>query len=245
MRNKIKLVLTLGAIFISSFLFFEQARANTCWDGDCKATCSADEEPSTQPGVECSETYEICCVPKSCTGAKGCVTTSTCETIVSGSCSSGQSCCDKLKTGSDNPCKDLVDGAACTTTDGKAGKCKSGFCNTSTDDDDDDDDDSTSSGKGWNSGDLEQFDLPDAGGDGDVGNVIVGILDWLLTIIGILAIIAFVLSGIQYFLVATDEKILESAKKTMKAAIIGLIVALSGFIAIQAVDSMLRVDSLF
>lgn len=96
---------------------------------------------------------------------------------------------------------------------------------------------------GWSSEDLnDEFNLPNAGGDGDVSNVILGIMDWLLTIVGVVAIIAFVISGIQYFLVATDEKMLESAKKTMQAAIIGIIVAISGFIVIQAVNSILEAD---
>jgi hypothetical protein len=75
---------------------------------------------------------------------------------------------------------------------------------------------------------------------GLVKGIVSNIADWLLSIIGIIAIISFVISGFQYFLVASDDKMMEKAKKTMVASIIGLIVALSGFIAIKMVDVLLR-----
>lgn len=89
------------------------------------------------------------------------------------------------------------------------------------------------------------FGLPTAAGTGDVTYVIIAVLDWLLTIVGIVAIIALVISGVQYFMVASDEKMAERAKKTMTSAIIGLVVALSGAILIFAVNSMLNAGILF
>lgn len=75
-------------------------------------------------------------------------------------------------------------------------------------------------------------------------NLIYGIVenvaDWLLSLIGILAIIGLVVAGIQYYLVATDEKMMETAKKTMTASIIGLVVALSGYIVIYTIDTILN-----
>jgi hypothetical protein len=75
---------------------------------------------------------------------------------------------------------------------------------------------------------------------GLVKGILTNVVDWLLSIVGIIAIIGFIISGFQYFLVATDEKMVEKAKKTMVASIIGLVVALSGFIAIKTVDFLLR-----
>ena len=97
------------------------------------------------------------------------------------------------------------------------------------------------SGSGWSSNNLRMFNLPEA----PVYYIITNILNWLLTIVGVLAIIALVFSGLQYFLVATDEKMLETAKKTMRAAVIGLIVAISGMVVIFAVESMLRAQMFF
>jgi hypothetical protein len=65
-------------------------------------------------------------------------------------------------------------------------------------------------------------------------------LSWILGIFGILAIIAFVVSGIQYLVSAGNDKVMETAKKHMTYSIIGVAVALSGFVIIQAIDIALR-----
>ena len=314
MRNKARLFLIPVAIFIFSLFVVGSARADQCIRGDCKANCGSDEEQSTSPGDMCTDSYNICCVPKACPSSSllGCIPSSTCsKPTPGGSCStSGQTCCDVKKSSTGSSCADLVNGATCTTSDGKIGTCKSGLCSTGTTATSCADlvngaACTTSDGKigtcksglcstgttatscadlvngaactttdgktgtcsggtcksgsgsgsgtpggsgsgsgsdsGWNSAGLGDFGLPGTA----LKDIIMGVLDWLLTIIGILAIIALVISGIQYYLVATDEKMLETAKKTMQAAIIGLIVALSGFIVIRAVDAMLNVRTLF
>jgi cytochrome bd-type quinol oxidase subunit 2 len=73
-----------------------------------------------------------------------------------------------------------------------------------------------------------------------VKGIFENVANFLLSIIGIIAIISFVISGIQYFLVATDEKMMETAKKTMVASIIGLVVALFGYIAVKTVEMLLK-----
>lgn len=73
-----------------------------------------------------------------------------------------------------------------------------------------------------------------------VKGIFTNVANFLLSIIGIIAIISFVISGIQYFLVATDEKMMETAKKTMVASIIGLVVALFGYIAVKTVEMLLK-----
>jgi len=61
-----------------------------------------------------------------------------------------------------------------------------------------------------------------------------------LGIFGLLALIAFIISGGQYLLASGDDKMIETAKKNMTYSIIGIIVALSGFIIIRAIDAALR-----
>ncbi|MCX6761569.1 MAG: hypothetical protein NTY33_01865 [Candidatus Moranbacteria bacterium] len=73
-----------------------------------------------------------------------------------------------------------------------------------------------------------------------VKGIFVNIANFLLGIIGIIALISFVISGVQYFLVATDEKMLETAKKTMMTSIIGIFVALFGYIAVKTVEAILK-----
>ena len=95
----------------------------------------------------------------------------------------------------------------------------------------------------WNAGlsSAESFGLPNA----RIYSIITNILDWLLAIVGIVGIIGFVISGILYLTAVGDEKKIGDAKKAMLASIYGVIVALSGYVAIQAIDYMLRASSFF
>ncbi len=65
------------------------------------------------------------------------------------------------------------------------------------------------------------------------------LMDWLLAIFGFIAIIAFIISGIQYLVSAGDEEILKTAKRNMTWSIVGVIVALSGWVIIMAIDQAL------
>ena len=80
--------------------------------------------------------------------------------------------------------------------------------------------------------------LPDA--VGGVKAVLVNIVQWMLGIFGLLALIAFIISGGQYLLASGDDKMIETAKKNMTYSVIGIIVALSGFVIIRAIDAALR-----
>jgi len=80
--------------------------------------------------------------------------------------------------------------------------------------------------------------LPDP--DGGIVAILTNFLDWLLAVIGFIAIISFCISGIIYFTAAGDEDQAKRAKKAMFYSIIGVVVALSGFVIVQAVDAALR-----
>ena len=81
--------------------------------------------------------------------------------------------------------------------------------------------------------------LPDPGLD-PVAIIIENVMMWLLGVVGFIAIIAFVISGMQYLLSAGDQNMIETAKRNMKWSIVGVIVAIIGFVIIKAVDAMLR-----
>ncbi len=70
-------------------------------------------------------------------------------------------------------------------------------------------------------------------------------MKWLLGILGFLGVIAFVISGIQYLTSAGDDDTISTAKRNMKYSIIGVVVALSGYIIIQAVTTALSGTSSF
>lgn len=77
-------------------------------------------------------------------------------------------------------------------------------------------------------------------------DIIRNFLDWILLIMGFLAMIAFVISGLQYLTAAGSENQIESAKRNMKWSIIGVAVALSAYIIIKAVSVALNAtDSFF
>jgi hypothetical protein len=91
--------------------------------------------------------------------------------------------------------------------------------------------------------------LPDCGMLGlscrPISVIIVNLVKWLLGIFGFLAIIAFVISGIQYLVSAGDEDMQQRAKRTATYAITGVIVGLGGLVVIYAVQSLLGGQSNF
>ena len=74
--------------------------------------------------------------------------------------------------------------------------------------------------------------LPDA----SLSEIVSGTMDWLLAIVGFLAIIGFVISGILYLTAAGNDGQIKTAKEAMKWSIVGVIVALVGYVVILAVD---------
>ncbi|MFZ1627076.1 MAG: pilin [Candidatus Moraniibacteriota bacterium] len=74
---------------------------------------------------------------------------------------------------------------------------------------------------------------------GSIYDIISSTLSWLLAILGFIAVIGFVISGILYLTAAGDETQAEKAKNAMTYSIIGVIVALMGYVIIQAVAAWL------
>ncbi len=80
---------------------------------------------------------------------------------------------------------------------------------------------------------------------GSISGIIIATLTWLLGILGFLAMIGFIISGILYLTAAGNETQIEKAKNAMTYSIIGVIVALMGFVIIQAVDLWLGTSTTF
>lgn len=78
-----------------------------------------------------------------------------------------------------------------------------------------------------------------------VESILIAIMNWLLAILGFIGITAFVISGIQYLVSAGDDDTISTAKRNMKYSIIGIAVALSGYVIIQAVDAVLNASTNF
>ncbi len=80
---------------------------------------------------------------------------------------------------------------------------------------------------------------------GSIIGIISSTLSWLLAILGFIAIAGFVISGLLYLTAAGDEGQAEKAKNAMKYSIIGVIVALMGYVVILAVDTWLDSSAFF
>lgn len=88
----------------------------------------------------------------------------------------------------------------------------------------------------WSTGNYAGYGLP----TGSIYSIILGVMKWMLSIFGFIAIVGFVISGIMYLTAAGDEDQQKKAKKQMYWSITGVIVGLVGLIVIYAVDAMLK-----
>lgn len=79
------------------------------------------------------------------------------------------------------------------------------------------------------------YDLP----EGTITEIATSIMSWLLGIFAVLGVMGFVISGIIYLTSAGDENAISRAKQAMVYSILGIIVGLSGYLIIVAVQSML------
>lgn len=61
------------------------------------------------------------------------------------------------------------------------------------------------------------------------------VLNFLLSVVGIIAIITLVLSGMLYFFSAGDERKMEVAKKTAMSAIVGIVLILGSMVLIRQI----------
>ena len=74
--------------------------------------------------------------------------------------------------------------------------------------------------------------------DATVFDLVTNVMDWLLGLVGVLAVIGFVISGVLYLTAAGDAEQAEKAKTVMTYAIIGLAVALVGLIVVNAIAGL-------
>jgi len=81
--------------------------------------------------------------------------------------------------------------------------------------------------------------------EGKIQGIALNVMMWLLGMVGFIGVIGFAISGILYLTAAGSEDRIEKAKKAMTWSIIGVIVALMGYVIIQAVDAMLRGSHIF
>jgi len=95
----------------------------------------------------------------------------------------------------------------------------------------------------WSVDNLKQFNLPDS--PRGIAGIVGGVASWLLGILSLVSLIAFMVAGIWYLTAAGDESQIERAKRAMLYSIVGVIVGLSGFVIVKAISAMLSGKSFF
>lgn len=75
--------------------------------------------------------------------------------------------------------------------------------------------------------------------DTPIATITTNILNWVMAMIGIVAILMFVISGWMYLMAGGDEKKTEEAKNIIKYTVIGIAVALAAFIIVRLVANLL------
>lgn len=73
-----------------------------------------------------------------------------------------------------------------------------------------------------------------------VYDIVKAVMNWLLLMLTILAVIGFIISGLMFIFSGGNEERSGDAKKWLTFSIIGIAVALIGYIAIRLVDTLLQ-----
>ena len=69
--------------------------------------------------------------------------------------------------------------------------------------------------------------------------IITNIINYALAIIGFLGVLGFIIAGIMYLVSAGNEDTAEKAKSYMVNSIIGVIIALLGYVVMAAISTLL------
>jgi uncharacterized membrane protein YphA (DoxX/SURF4 family) len=66
------------------------------------------------------------------------------------------------------------------------------------------------------------------------------LMNWLLAVLGFFAVIGFIWAGILFLFSGGSEMRVSRAKSALLYSVVGILVALAGFVIIQALDNFLR-----
>lgn len=71
-------------------------------------------------------------------------------------------------------------------------------------------------------------------------NIGIKILNFGLSVVGVIAIIMILISGALYFFAFGDERKMQTAKRSFRNWVIGLFVAMSGMIIVKFIEKILQ-----
>jgi hypothetical protein len=84
----------------------------------------------------------------------------------------------------------------------------------------------------------------DTGGNGidTIAEAIIVVMQFLLSIIGILSLLFIVIAGIRYIISSGDEEKITAAKGTLTSSVFGLVLALVAFQILSEIEDILTVN---
>jgi hypothetical protein len=74
---------------------------------------------------------------------------------------------------------------------------------------------------------------------GSFSTLLTYVVNFILSILGILGIVGIAVAGVLYITSGGDEKRTENAKKWMLYSIVGIIVAILGYVIVKTIESIL------
>ena len=77
---------------------------------------------------------------------------------------------------------------------------------------------------------------------GSLADIIMVIASWLVGMFVFFGVIGFLVSGIMYLVSAGNDEMITKAKNYMMYSIVGVLVGLSGYLLIQAIDALLSAE---
>ncbi len=256
-----------GIIFLPNH---NSAKAVTCGDfqpGTCRPSCLTNETqiPDSSVSPVCSPINQVCCAPAPTPSASK-TTSSSSGGQLGDTCKSSADC-----SGNDNYCLAIVNNQYVDISEAPSGS--QGWCMPSSALTEQSNSQDTASPISSNPGlptpapvspsqtpsapvaptpssnqiqtepTIPSIPLPNP--PGGIQEVLLNILQWLLQIVGIIALISFIISGIQYFTAAGEESKAESAKRNVTYSVIGVIVVTASFLIVQAIQNALAAKTIF
>ncbi len=88
---------------------------------------------------------------------------------------------------------------------------------------------------GWNPSDLKGTGLTDR----PIFSILMTVINWAITFIGILAVIIFIYGGFVYLTSQGESDKIEQGKKIILYAIVGIIVSVLGVVAVTTINSII------
>lgn len=91
-------------------------------------------------------------------------------------------------------------------------------------------------GSGFN---VSNLDNAQGVASGTASDIAWKLINWLLAIVGILGVAGFVVAGVLYITAAGDDTRIGNAKKIMTYSIVGVVVALLGYVAVSTIQNVI------